>query len=319
MCIVSVGCNKDDEAVKIPAAEIPDLLFRDYLLRHFDADPDGFISTDEALRVKEVSLIDDREISSLKGIEYLTSLERLSIRNLGRLRRLDLSHNSELRFLDCSNVNGYTADGLVLDISQNAKLKELYCANIRCTTLPMDNKTELETLVCGDNLPDRLDLSRCTALRVLDCSNNHLQSIDFPNNKGLRYVNLSGNRLQGVSFNLSGFRNLEEFYCENSHGPGDEAIRDLEARDVPLKRLSCAFTGSLSLEALPEPESLRLDGYSEGRQWVDLSECTKLRFFQGEYLRCELDLRNCGALEELIWRPTGGGRLLRWIFRGIRR
>jgi Leucine-rich repeat (LRR) protein len=305
MCIVLVGCNKDDEAVKIPAAEIPDLLFRDYLLKYFDADLDGFISTDEAMKVKEITLTGNQEISSLKGIEYLTSLERLSIRNLDKLKTLDLSHNPELRFLDCSNINGYTAGGLDLNITQNAKLKELYCANIRCTTLPMNNKTELETLACGNNLLETLDLSRCTALKMLDCSNNHLQTIDLSNNKGLKYVNLSANRLQEMSFDLSGFRELEVFYCENTLG--DEAIRDLAARNVPLKRLSCTFTGSLTLEALPELESLRLTGYSEAKNHtVDLSKCTKLKFLQGEYLRCRVDLRNCRALEELIWRPTGG-------------
>jgi hypothetical protein len=273
ICAILVGC-KENEPVKIPTGEIPDMVFRDYLLRNFDRDLDGFISTEEAKMVKEMNLNNNESVTSLKGIEYFTSLENLYLRGHHRLEELDLSNNPELRILDCCET--YV---LNLNLAQNAKLKELYCANINCNTLSLNN---------------------CTELEVLDCSGNLLTTIDFSNSKLLKFINLSNNfYLYLQSVNLNEFKHLEEFYCENVIAE----IRELSVSNIPLKRFNCPpLNGNINISNLPDLESLSIKNASnESNITLDLTKSTKLKSLQCVHLNCNVDLSNCTDLEVFSW------------------
>jgi hypothetical protein len=169
-----VGCHKDELTEKIPYSEIPDLVFRNYLLVHFDTNMDGFINRQEAMAVKEIDLRGIGDVKSLQGIEYFTSLEKLYIPGFIWLETLDLSHHLMLEVLDCSYIYGMSPDGyqngLTLNISKNVKLKELYCTHSHLNNLDLQNNIALEILDCRNSIFETLDLSNNKRLRIINCS-----------------------------------------------------------------------------------------------------------------------------------------------------
>lgn len=99
--------------VEINETNFPDKNFRNYLLEQ-DYGADGILTAEE---IEGITYMDvwNRDITSLKGIEYFTALASFS----------------------CNN-NKLTT----LDVSQNTKLIELYCAYNQLTTLNVSNNTE---------------------------------------------------------------------------------------------------------------------------------------------------------------------------------
>jgi Leucine-rich repeat (LRR) protein len=102
-------------------------------------------SDDENCRIIEFGLTGEMSITEL-NLNHCVELETLSFAMKDESTPLDLSKNTELRYLDCHN-NRFAE----LDVSNNTKLVELYCHY---------NKIR------------KLDLSNNQALRILDCTNN---------------------------------------------------------------------------------------------------------------------------------------------------
>ena len=124
------GFKIDDSAVYAPSpsAAVPfgDAAFQAYCVEHFDVNQNGEVSVKEAESVREISVSTD-EIESLKGIEYFPGLQKLSCFGTetgGLLTSLDLSHNPELKVLDCHGNLLST-----LDVSANSQLTELDCTD----------------------------------------------------------------------------------------------------------------------------------------------------------------------------------------------
>ena len=133
---------------------IPDANFKKYLVEIFDTDQDGEIIQKEAARIKSIEVSTDT-ISSLQGIEFFTSLTKLSCRGswdstqgkyLGQLESLDVSKNTALTHLECGG-NQLT----VLDVSKNTALTYLYCYNNQLTALDVSKNTALTRLRCRYN------------------------------------------------------------------------------------------------------------------------------------------------------------------------
>ena len=272
-----IGCNKEEAVEKIPYGEIPDMIFRDYLLVHFDTDMDGFISVKEAQAVKEIDLSNKENVASLKGIEYFTSLERLNIRGVWRLEALDLSNNLMLEVLDCSSSDGPNGEWN-LSVTKNTNLKELYCSNMQTKTL---------------------DLSKNTALEILFCNNNpFLETLDLSNNKRLRIFNCSYTPLNLNSFRFDEYQYLEEFY--NVH-PYRIAAIDLSISNLPLRVIQCNYVGNMNINNLPDLEHLSIGFQYEAIHALNLTKSTKLKSLSLTFINCDIDISNCTALEELTW------------------
>ena len=79
--------------------------------------------------------------------------------NRGKITALDPSHNTQLKWLDCS-YNQLSS----LDVSHNTQLENLYCNKNQLTSLDVSKNTQLTTLYCnGNNLStDALDDIYCT-------------------------------------------------------------------------------------------------------------------------------------------------------------
>lgn len=85
---------------------IPDANFKEYLLENCDMNKDGRLTlsdaekwnSSESVKTFEVS---NKNISSLKGIEYFTALEDLNCNN-NQLTSLDVSNCTALTWLYCN-------------------------------------------------------------------------------------------------------------------------------------------------------------------------------------------------------------------------
>jgi Leucine-rich repeat (LRR) protein len=142
--------NKNEEyqgsypvIAEINATNFPDANFRSYLMSQ-DYGKDGLITDEEIAAVTTIN-VSNKNIASLKGIEYFTALTELyCYRN--QLTKLDVSKNTALTYLDCS-YNKLTA----LDVSKNTALTELDCSSNQLTALDVSKNTALTALYCYDN------------------------------------------------------------------------------------------------------------------------------------------------------------------------
>ncbi|MBR6880095.1 MAG: DUF4214 domain-containing protein [Clostridiales bacterium] len=163
----------DDCNTKVVAADkahFPNDYFRDYIASK-DTDKDGYLSKKEISDIRIIQLY-DQDLGSLKGIEYLTSLETLYLYKC-KLSSLDLSKNKELLSL-CVPGCGLTG----LDLSKNTKLEYLECSKNKLSSLVLSSNTGLRHLKCSGNSITSLDLSKNTLLEYLDCSANGLTSLN---------------------------------------------------------------------------------------------------------------------------------------------
>ena len=182
--------------VKIDEENFPDENFRSYLLQQPYGE-DGRLTDEEIARITELTLCEENDtnglnISSLKGIEHFTALEKLDC-SYNQLTSLDVSQNAALTLLDCS-INQLTS----LDVSQNAALTALDCGNNRLTSLDVSQNAALTLLNCSINQLTSLDVSQNTALTALDCYYNQLTSLDVSQNTALDRLRCGFNQLAAL-------------------------------------------------------------------------------------------------------------------------
>ena len=130
--------------VAVDEANFPDEKFRT-AMKKFDKDKNNILSKEEIKAVTKINL-EETPVSSLEGIEYFTSLERLNCA-YSQLDKLDVSKNTALTYLYCFNC------GLKeLDLSKNTALTYLNCRYNRLRSLNLEKNVQLETLYCKDNV-----------------------------------------------------------------------------------------------------------------------------------------------------------------------
>ena len=212
--------GKDDKTgqVEINSDNFPDDNFRQYLSDTYDKDGDGWI---DVAKVTYIHVWGDK-VKSLKGIELLTSLEKLScagiVKELDKdeptlegikevdlsknvmlteleicqngLTELDLSNNVNLKKLNCS-WNKLTS----IDLSRNTKLEELDCFNNKLEVLDVSNNTELTRLQCTFNNIVTLDVSNCPKLTGIVCYKNNIHKLILNDNVKYKYLYCQGNCL----------------------------------------------------------------------------------------------------------------------------
>lgn len=182
------------ESVAINETNFPDSVFRDYISK-YDIDKDGSLSGEEINDVEEIDLLDQdlygsgpfEKISSMKGLEYFSSLKKLVCCGRG-ITDLDLSRNTKLEYLNCSG-NDLTS----LDVSKNTGLTELYCGVNSLEKLDLSGNTKLIILYCHCNKIKELDLSKCQYLTDLKCGQNELTLLKLSNISHLQNEELDPN------------------------------------------------------------------------------------------------------------------------------
>ena len=268
--------------IAINAANFPDANFRT-VVSTFDKNGDGKLNEAE---IAAVTMINCREknISSLKGIEYFTALTALWC-NDNKLTALDVSKNTALTVLNCG-LNQLTA----LDVSRNTALTELRCGANRLTTLNVSNNTALTTLSCWGNQIATLDVSKNTALEDLDCTHNQLtildvsknvalerldccynqlNTLDVSKNTALTKLQFGGNRL--TSLDVSNNATLAELWCYENN------LTSLDvSRNTALTALRCSNNHLTTLDISKNTALTELWCYESNLTSLDVSRNTAL-------------------------------------------
>ncbi len=195
--------------------------------------------------------LDDKGITSLQGIEFLTELTKLSVNrnNLG-----------------------------TVDLSNNTKLKELYCANCGLNELNLDQLSALVKFNCDSNSLTSLNLSHNNYITDLSCNNNQIADITFGNysytHLYLERVSLKNNKLTSLS--LDNCINLKQFNCSNNLIEGD-----FKVNSSYLKYLYCNNNKITSLSKLTNCISLEVLDCSHNQiASLDLTQNTQLVDFK---------------------------------------
>ena len=140
--------------VAINETNFPDAAFRNHVAENYDTDGSGVISAEE-IEAAVVLYVYGEGITSLQGVEYLTSLKELACTE-NQLTELDLSRNTALEAVFCDN-NQLTA----LDVSGCSALWLLHCYDNSLTELDVSRNRALEYLACFGNQRTTLDISHC--------------------------------------------------------------------------------------------------------------------------------------------------------------
>ena len=158
------------------AMEFPDTNFCNEVLRILNnqdgggrADSSHVTEYDlEILAEVPVLNLRKKDIKSLKGVEYFSSLTRLDCAN-NKLKELNLSFNTKLKQILCFG-NQLTE----LDVSKNVELVNLYCYSNRLREMDLSKNAAMETLNCANNLLKELDISANAALTGFHCFSNYM-------------------------------------------------------------------------------------------------------------------------------------------------
>jgi PKD repeat protein len=122
-------------------------------------------------------------ISSIRNLNYYTSLTDLKIQNHPQLTSLDVTINGSL-------IKNLYCDGNFLNslvgLSEHTNLEAFHCENNRLTSLGVSNEkldfcTRLTSLICNNNSLTKLDLSSNISLQTLYCQGNQITTLTFPN------------------------------------------------------------------------------------------------------------------------------------------
>ena len=265
--------------------EFEDANFKAYCVENFDTNGDGEISYAEAALVKQIKC-DDRQITSLGGIQHFTSLLYLACYN-NQLKSLDVSNNTALTKLNCSYNN---LSSLALN---NTALKVLWCQHNQITALDISKSPSLTLLNCGFNQISSLDVSNNPALDSLGCYNNQIPALDLSKNTGLEYLTCYNNKLS--SLDLRNNTTLTHLSCYNNQ------ISSLNISSSPrIDTLAC-YCNQLTVLDLSKNTGLKYLACRENKLTsLDFSNNTALT-----YLTCHknqlssLDIHNNAALTYL--------------------
>ncbi|MBW4358981.1 T9SS type A sorting domain-containing protein [Flavobacterium taihuense] len=126
----------------------------------------------------------------------------------GTLTSLDLSKNSKLKTLDCSDNKIIT-----LDFTSNTLLESLSCGGNKASIIDLSKNTAITNLSVHNSLMlENIDISTNTKIQTLDISYSNLKTLDVSKNTDLKNFKASGNIL--TSLDLSKNIGLTSFSCE---------------------------------------------------------------------------------------------------------
>ena len=108
-----------------------------------------------------------------------------------QLTALDVSNCPDLSYLEC----GFNSNLKKLDLSKNTNLETLYCSNCSFEVLNLEKQTNLESLFCYNNYLTELDLSTNTNLKYLHCQGNKLTELKVDANTLLKDLNCKDNKI----------------------------------------------------------------------------------------------------------------------------
>ncbi len=273
-------------SVTINSTNFPNPAFREVISDCFDTNEDGVLSAAEIANATELD-VNDLNITSIKGIEYLTALEWLDF-GCNKVETVDLSSNTKLTVLYC-----YDNQLTTLNVSKLTQLETLDCRINQLTALNVTNNTELNDLECSENDITSLNISNNLKLVYLECGYNNISTLDVSKHTELVYLDF--NECQVKNINVSNCKKLEELYAY-----GNKLTSLNVSANTGLTSLNCGGNDITSLDISSNKKLLELDISATKISSLNLKNNTLL-----EYLFCidtamtSLDVSPCAKLENL--------------------
>ena len=276
--IIRTGNGQLEREVKVTQTggpiEIPDAVFKQYMVDHFDQDRDGEITPKEALAVEIIDIVTD-DISSLKGLEFCIHLKNLRCAGnkdvggigSGKLSSINLTYCSELEELRVYH-NSLTE----LDVTHCPKLRELHPACNRLASLDLSHNPELRCLTAYSNQFTEMNLSFNSKLQILGLGNNKITALDISNNPLLKELHIDGNRIKSIDLSHN-----PEIATINLQGNPWEQLPDIWSLPLTWLWMHGCTPGLPSdfLTHFPNLEDVNISDYDGAT--LDLSKNTKLR------------------------------------------
>ena len=204
-------------------------------------------------------------ITSLRGIEYFTSLKSLSCA-YNSVKAIDISTNTRLTTLNCS-YNTLSS----LDISKNTRLTELDCSNNQISDLDVSNNARLTSLICSDNKLSQLKVNNNVRLTYLNCWFNQLTQLDLSKNTQLTTLFCGSNKL--THLDISKNTQLTELYCHFNQ------LTQLDlSKNMQLRGLDCGYNQLTELDISNNTQLTNLHCYSNQLTQLDISKNTQLTY-----------------------------------------
>jgi len=127
------------------------------------------------------------KISSLKGLEALDNLTKLSLYN-NKLTQVDLRHFKQLEYINIAN-NKLNK----VELTDLARLETLYLFKNNLTTIDFTGLTQLKKIRVTNNKLASLDISPLTALEKAYFFDNELEDLIISGLPKLKFIELKQN------------------------------------------------------------------------------------------------------------------------------
>ncbi|MCR5203457.1 MAG: hypothetical protein K6E47_00195 [Lachnospiraceae bacterium] len=159
-------------SIPISSTNFPDKNFRNYIKGACDDNMDGILDKGE---IEEINWLycDERDISSLKGIEFFPNLYGIDC-YFNDIKSVDLSKNTKLKYIDLSD--NYISS---INLSNNTKLEFVDLSENCISTINLNNNTNLVYLNLADNPITSIDISNCPNLKNLYLNSKPHRHIDY--------------------------------------------------------------------------------------------------------------------------------------------
>jgi len=195
--------------------EIPDPVFRQYLLEQFDVNRDNQLDAGEAEAVKYIrchgQIGNPRPIYSLEGLQYFPNIIHLDC-SYCMISELDLVYNPKLIEVYCHN-NENLQSVRVSTLSPLVKFRCSDCNNL--TSLDLNKNTHLQELYAENCALSEINFTECASIQHIHVSNNKLTSLETGDCKNLIYVDCSYNKLAGT-LSIKDRDSLAYVYCQHN-------------------------------------------------------------------------------------------------------
>ena len=284
--MVGIKALANTSDVEVNETNFPDENFRNWILTNIEAARDGVLTVPE-LEAIDLIACSEKQIYSLKGIEFFTSLIILDCQS-NQLTSLDVSSNTSLKSLICYQ-NRLTS----LNLGNITTLTFLSCGKNQLTSLDVSMNTSITRLECQDNQLTSLNIGNITSLLYLDCGLNQLTSLDVSRNTTMELLFCQGNQLK--SLYLGNNTTLTGVYC------GDNQLTSIDvSMNTALRDLSC-YNNKLTTLDISNNTALRSLSFDENEiAFIDVSHAPNLTDLCCMKTRLtSLDVSNNTALRHL--------------------
>ena len=199
-----------------------------------------------------------------------------------QINTIDLSKNINLESLEILNNNQWKQRLKKLDLSKNTKLKYLNCTGNELTELDLKENKELVQLECAGNYIKDLDLTANTKLRWLQCAQS-VPDARYPHNivvkgyQGNNQYNEDDKKALSALIQEQKAKGaaVKEDISDTQYGWAYDKVSET-ARLYLISWSGCNLQGKLSFKGLPK---LRLLQCSENQlTGIDVSENEDLEY-----------------------------------------